>query len=80
MPWGPAKRAICQCDTLTRFRSASLVAGTPGQADLQRRVDRMMDLADINHDGKLDFSEFVYTIKTLEVRIPRPSTSTARLL
>jgi Ca2+-binding EF-hand superfamily protein len=35
---------------------------------LQRRVDRIMELADINEDGKLDFDEFVYAIKTLEVR------------
>ena len=33
---------------------------------LKLRVDRIMEYADINDDGKLDFMEFVYAIKTLE--------------
>ena len=44
-------------------------------AQLQTRVDRMMELADINSDGKLDFEEFVYAIKTMEKISEEKSTS-----
>jgi hypothetical protein len=35
----------------------------------------MMELADINSDGKLDFEEFVYAIKTMEKISEEKSTS-----